>query len=405
MLHSYLTKLLQSNFNRQNKHQNSNNIKKSHNLNGLKYDISDLGSFNYLQHAAINSYRQNVIVYRCVNLIAQSASHVPWIVMKNRGSYNDIITQHPIYKLLKRPNPEKAGADFFSETIANKLLFGNAYILSTAKDKSPPQEIYLLPPQSTEVVIEKNYSVAYRYQSITGERMYPIDNISRMSKVLHLKNYHPTNKYYGLSCLEAAAIPIELHLQITKWNNALLKNGARPSGALVIKDSNGYLTEEQFERLQKQIYENYTGSSNSSKPLLLEGGLDWREMSINPKDMDFIESKNSAAREIALAFGVPPQLLGINGDNTYSNMQEARLALWEETLIPLLDKLSDALGNWLSYWYQEEITIDFDRDSISALAEKRENIWSKISAASFMTINEKRAIVGLKPIENGNILI
>ena len=57
--------------------------------------------------------------------------------------------------------------------------------------------------------------------------------------------------------------------------------------------------------------------------VLLEGGLDWREMSINPKDMDFIESKNSAAREIALAFGVPPQLLGINGDSTYSNMQEA----------------------------------------------------------------------------------
>ncbi len=122
------------------------------------------------------------------------------------------------------------------------------------------------------------------------------------------------------------------------------------------------------------------------------------------KDMDFIEAKNSAAREIALAFGIPPQLLGINGDNTYSNMQEARLALWEETLIPLLDKLSDALGNWLSHWYQEEIIIDFDRDSISALTEKRENLWAKISNASFMTLNEKRSLVGLKPIDGGDRL-
>jgi HK97 family phage portal protein len=127
-------------------------------------------------------------------------------------------------------------------------------------------------------------------------------------------------------------------------------------------------------------------------------------MSISPKDMDFIESKNSAAREIALSFGVPPQLLGISGDNTYSNMQEARLALWEETLIPLLDKLADALGNWLSHMYGEEIIIDFDRDAISALTEKRENLWAKIASADFMTINEKRAFFGFDPIKEGDRL-
>lgn len=132
-----------------------------------------------------------------------------------------------------------------------------------------------------------------------------------------------------------------LHQQSSYWNHLLLQNGARPSGALIVKDSNGYLSDEQFERLQTQLSEKFSGNSNAGKPLLLEGGLGWQEMSINPKDMDFIESKNSAAREIALAFGVPPQLLGINGDNTYSNMQEARLALWEETLIPLLDKIAD----------------------------------------------------------------
>lgn len=114
--------------------------------------------------------------------------------------------------------------------------------------------------------------------------------------------------------------------------------------------------------------------------------------------MQFIESKNFAARAIALAFGIPPQLLGISGENTYSNIEEGLLALWEETLIPLLDKLSDALRNWLSYWYQEDIAIDFDRDSILALTEKGENVWSKISNANFITINEKRALVGLKAI-------
>jgi HK97 family phage portal protein len=148
--------------------------------------------------------------------------------------------------------------------------------------------------------------------------------------------------------LEAAGRLINLHDRATQWNQTLLKNGARPSGALIV-GGNNYLSQEQFDRLRQELNEKYYGSNNAGKPMLLEGGLEWKEMSISPKDMDFVESKNSAAREIALAFGVPPQLLGINGDNTYSNMQEARLALWEETLIPLLDKIADSLSNWLSW--------------------------------------------------------
>ena len=85
-------------------------------------------------------------------------------------------------------------------------------------------------------------------------------------------------------------------------------------------------------------------------------------------------------------------------------MQEARLGLWEETLLPLLDKLADALSNWLSYQYGEEIHIDFDREGISALTQRRENLWSKIADANFMTINEKRAFVGLKSIAKGDEL-
>lgn len=374
-----------------------NRYKKSLNF----IELNDL-SFNSLKkvRVGVEAYRENVIVYRCVNLIAQSAGHVPWKILK--GKNEEVVPNHPLQYLLKKPNPEKAGADFFSELITNILLFGNSYILSTLDSK--PEEIYLLSSIATELVLDQNNLVGYRYKSTSGEKFYRIDPISKMSRVLHLKNYHPTNHHYGLSCLEAASLPIDLHQQSSYWNHSLLQNGARPSGALIVKDSNGYLSDEQFERLQMQLSEKFTGNNNAGKPLLLEGGLGWQEMSINPKDMDFIESKNSAAREIALAFGVPPQLLGINGDNTYSNMQEARLALWEETLIPLLDKIADSMSNWFSYLFKEDIIIDFDRDSISALTEKRENLWAKISNANFMTLNEKRAFVGLPKVPNGDSL-
>lgn len=352
----------------------------------------------------VEAYKKNVIVFRCVNLIAQSASHVPWVVKKRSLGKIQSLNHHPVYDLLKKPNPEKAGAEFFSDVIASKLLYGNAYIFSASNGHLAPCELYLLPASNVEVLLEQNQPTAYKYRAYSNDKVYSIDKLTRMSKILHIKNYNPHSSHYGLSNLEASKVQINLHMQATKWNYALLKNGARPTGALILKDNNGYLNDEQFDRLKSQLYENFTGSENSGKPLLLEGGLGWQEMSINPKDMDFIESKNSAAREIALAFGVPPQLLGINGDNTYSNMQEARLALWEETLIPLLDKLADSLSNWLSYLYNEDFSIDFDRDHISALTEKRQNLWDKISHANFMTINEKRAIIGLPPIEGYDVI-
>jgi len=367
---------------------------KHHNLNSFLY----LDSHDMSDSINSNCYSKNVVVYKCVNLIANTASHVPWIM-----NHSHLINMNNILKLLKRPNPAQGGAEFFSNVIANKLLFGNSYILAVASFQSPTQELYILDNRYIELIIEAQSLQGYKYNNGFKEVHYSIDRFTKQSQILHLKNYNPNNNFLGVSCLSPSAKAIELHDKSSEWNNALLKNGARPSGALVVKDGN-YLNDEQFERLKEQLNEKYTGAASIGKPILLEGGLDWKEMSISPKDMDFIESKNAASREIALAFGVPPQLLGITGDNTYSNMQEARLALWEETIIPLLDYIADALSNWLSHWHQEEISLDFDRDGISALTERRENLWSKIAAANFMTLNEKRAKFGLAPLQGGDAL-
>lgn len=364
-------------------------------------DLPDM-FFSSEERVGCEQYLNNVIVHRCVSLIASSASHVPWCVYKNHGSKMVLTENHFINKLLKKPNPEISGADFFTEVISNLLLYGNSYIVLTGPQTGAPSGMHILHSKSVEVMTAKNRPVSYRYRNSGHEQVYPIDNLTRVSRVLHLKNYHPSNPLYGLSPLEAASKSINLYGKTLDWNKALLKNAARPSGALVFQDGNGYLTDEQFERLQQQFYDNFSGSSNSGKPLVLEGGLKWQETNNAEKFEKFIELKDSSARDIAIAFNVPPQLLGINGDNTYSNMQETRLALWEENIIPLLDKLSDALSNWFSYWFNEDLRIDFDRDSISALIQRRENLWSKIAGASFMTLNEKREFFGLKAIKGGD---
>ena len=134
--------------------------------------------------------------------------------------------------------------------------------------------------------------------------------------------------------------------------------------------------------------------------MVLEGGLDWRSISLSPTDMDFIELRREAAREIALAFGVPPMLLGIPGDNSYANYREANQAFWRQTIIPLVAKTASGLQGWLSGFYGEGVEITPDLDAVPALAEERAVLWKRLSDARFISEVEARQMAGLSPVSD-----
>ena len=131
--------------------------------------------------------------------------------------------------------------------------------------------------------------------------------------------------------------------------------------------------------------------------MLLEGGLDWRPMGYSPTDMEFLETKNAAAREIALAFGVPPMILGLPGDNTYANYAEANRAFYRQTVLPLVRKTATALACWLNQARGLDIRIEPDQDAVPALGPEREALWKRVAAAEFLDETEKRALLGLPP--------
>jgi HK97 family phage portal protein len=231
----------------------------------------------------------------------------------------------------------------------------------------------------------------------------PAEAESGPAPLLHIRAFHPLDDHYGLPPIGAAMVSLDVHNAATAWNKALLDNGARPSGALVYSGAQG-LSDEQFERLRRELEDGYQGVRNAGRPLLLEGGLDWKAMALTPKDMDFIEAKLMAAREIALAFGVPPMLLGVPGEATYANYQEASRALWRQTIIPLAQRIADALGTWLLPAWGDELSLALDLDQVSALHGEREALWDRVNRADVLTVNEKRAALGYQPLEGGDVL-
>ena len=373
-------------------------IYEKNNLHTQKSYFMDIGeaSWNRRDYKAFanDAYIKNVVAHKAINLICRSASSVEIIVKGKGKATEDIISQ-----LLRSPNPKESQTELFYSLYAYKLINGNAFLLAGSSSKrSKPHELYCLRPDRIKLETNEHFVPnCYIYSTGRYNIKYKVDQVTGFSQILQLKNFHPLDDFHGLSSIEAAAYSIDQHNQAAAWNQSLLQNGARPSGAIVVnnKDSGHRLTDEQFSRLKSMVNDVYSGTRNSGKPMVLEGGLEWREMSLSPKDMDFIECKNSAARDIALAFGVPPQLLGIPGDNTYSNLKEARIAFWEQTVLPITQGVLEKIGNWLSQMFDQEIKLSYSIDTIPVFAAQRESMWEKVKGADFLSNEEKKKLLGL----------
>ncbi len=334
------------------------------------------------------AYLGNPVAQRAVRLVAEGVawapvySHQSGALMGAREEKGD--------RAVSLVNP------VLLETVATQLLLhGNAYVQILQDAAGMPAELFALRPERVRIEADAaGWPRAYVYK--VGEaksRIAAVDGLGRPG-VAHLKAVHPLDDHFGLGCLGAAAGAVAVHNEASRWNKALLDNAARPSGALVYDPGDGKaLAAAQFERLRAELEAAFAGAGNAGRPMLLEGGLSWQAMSLSPADMDFVGLKAAAAREIALAFGVPPMLLGLPGDSTYANYREANRALWRLTLLPLADKILGGISAALAAWWPG-VRLALDVDQVSALAEDRERLWRQVSAADFLTDAEKREMLG-----------
>jgi HK97 family phage portal protein len=340
-------------------------------------------------------FMKNPVAHRTVRLVAEAAAAIPWLAYRDGRELED----HPAAGLVGRPNARMGGADFFEALYGHLLLAGNAYVEALVVGQRPA-ELHLLRPDRVAVVAGADgWPEAYDYRAGTARRRIPAGDPSSTTTggggLLHLKLFHPLDDHLGFPPLAAAQVALDLHNAAARWNKALLDNSARPSGALVYQPKEGgNLSADQYQRLKVELDEGYSGPIRAGRPLLLEGGLDWKSMGLSPKDMDFVEARNGAARDIALAFGVPPMLLGIPGDNTYANYQEANRAFYRLTVLPLVARTAASFSGFLSGLFGEAVDLVPDLDQVAGLSAERDALWARLGAADFLTEEEKRRAVG-----------
>ena len=332
----------------------------------------------------------NPVGFRCVKMIAEAAAAVP-VLLQDVDRRYDV---HPMLALMAQPNQGQGAAALFEAFYGQLLLSGDGYL--EAAGEGLPRELHVLRSDRMSAVPGTDgWPVAYEYK--VGSRKHQFDMRQDFAPILHVKAFHPQDDHYGLSPMQAAASALDVHNSASKWSKALLDNAARPSGAIVYKgaDGMGSLATDQYNRLIDELESHHQGAQNAGRPMLLEGGLDWKPMGFSPSDMEFQKTKESAAREVALAFGVPPMLLGLPGDNSYSNYQEANRAFYRLTILPLVAKTLEAVTGWLSPLFGEGLVLKADLDGIPALSVEREAQWRRISTAEFLTSAEKRLMLGL----------
>ena len=335
---------------------------------------------------AREAMERNPVASRAVRMIAESVGAAP-LVLEGAAE---------VPALLAQPNPRTSRAAFLERLAAHLVLHGNAYVEAALGGTGRAAELHVLAPERVRIELDAaGWPSAFLYRAGSREVKLAAPG-DEHGGVLHIRALSPLDDIQGLGSLDAASGPIAAHNEAAKWNRALLKNAARPSGALMFESGEGgELSAEQFQRLRAEMEEGFAGAARAGRPLLLEGGLKWQPLSLTPADMDFAEGQRAAARDIALALGVPPMLLGLPGDNTYANYAEANRALWRLTVLPLAGRICEALTGWLRFWWPDA-RLAVDLDKVPALASDREALWTRVTAADFLTPKEKKRLLGLE---------
>lgn len=312
-----------------------------------------------VDNAVKEGYKVNPWVFRAVQLIAQNASSVPWAVFDEKMSP---IWNHPLSKVLARPNEHFSRQKLIELIVAWLQLSGNAY-LKLVRVGDEVKELWPISPDRISPIPSEDptrYIEGYTIVANGGaERVDPDYN---RDNILHIKLFDPSNPYLGISPLQAAAKSVDLDNAQLEWNTSTMQNRGVVDGVFTFKRP---IDGQQAQSIVDRLIDKFSGKKNARKPLVIGDDATYQRLALNAIELDFLNSRKHNREEILSVFGVPPQLIGIQDSSTYNNYSISMKIFWETTVLPLLDMLRDTFNH--AFNLQDGLSIHYDISEVAAL--------------------------------------
>jgi HK97 family phage portal protein len=337
--------------------------------------------------------------WACTNLLAGTIASLPFMAYRTTAESRTPARDHPIWRLLHdAPNYDQTALDFWEFVAASLELWGNAYAEIIRNDSG--QLIALRPVAPHLVMVKRLPSGPLEYTwSDEGKSKRLRDDA-----VLHIRGFGgaPTG---GMSTLHFARQTFGLARATDRAAASTFRNGLHPTGALTFEK---WLSPEQREIARAGMVENYLGSINTGKPLILEGGTSWQPLKMNPEDAQMLESRRFGIEEICRFFGVPPHMVGHTEKSTSwgTGIEQQTLAFQKFTLRRRLRRIEMAVMQQLLTPAEraQGMIVEFNLegllrgDTASRFAAYQTGLQNGI-----YTINEVRRLENLPPVEGGDV--
>ncbi len=366
-------------------------------------------------HQAIKYYSICAPLFTAIDWIAGKGAEVQIALYDKKEK--QYIFEHDVLTLLQNPSADSTYEEFMYATIAFYLLTGNSYLLAEGNINKPPISVKVIPPSAvTYQIASDGYPKSFTVSTFSDAFVFDRDvsklytlgyryYYQKIKELYQIKTFNPDQnnfKLVGKSPLNSIYYEIEQYIASGTHNLSLLKRGATISGIFTHDDK---LTDDAFRRLQDQINRFYSGEQNAGRPFLAEDGLGFTASGYTNKDMDFYQLKKEVTAMIYECFKIPSPLVS-EETMTMSNMDTAKLSLYEDAILPVLSRVFSELTNFLlpRYPNSENLCFAYDEGTIQALQPRKFDNLKTIKDIGVVTTNELRAQLGYEPLEGGDDL-
>lgn len=357
------------------------------------------------------AYKSNPTVAAAVQRIGTAGAQVPWIPQQRQtdGEAVDLPRDHELVALLARPNPWQTWGWVVEAMLGSLVLHGDAYAFLNGPDLGvdarrpgrPPTEILWLPKTQVERVEDQRTGVTTGYV-VTGSKGARVQIPAH--RVVDAWLWNPESPWRGQSRIQAAAGSIDVANEGRRWNRNVLANAAQPPGFLSTEQS---LAPASVDRLKLDMQRNYAGSRNAGKPLIIDAGLKWQGTGMTAVDLQYLEGMREMKRDIATGIGVDSGMMGDPEVKTYANYAEARLSLYQDTVLPLLGYVRCCFELKLRQWWPD-VDLFLDTDKVPALLDAKRAAWEGFAGLverGILTRNEARREMGFDDVPGGDVIL